>query len=80
MFREVAGWMPWLKEKTGITSRRWRTVLFGRKKIDDFLDSEVRACTYACQSHPQILPVWLCISAQPSINTYFAWASLVTCI
>ena len=33
--------MPWLKEKTGITGRRWRTVLFGRKTVKKFLKTEV---------------------------------------
>ncbi len=37
--------MPWLKEKTGITGRRWRTVLFGRKTVKKFLKTEVSQCS-----------------------------------
>ncbi|BDA45764.1 Protein O-glucosyltransferase 2 [Coccomyxa sp. Obi] len=38
--REAGDWMPWLKEKAGITGRRWRTVLFGRKSVKQFLKTE----------------------------------------
>jgi hypothetical protein len=50
--REAGGWMPWLKEKAGMTGRRWRTVLFGRKTVKRFLKTEVRCCTICCSPGP----------------------------
>jgi hypothetical protein len=40
--REAGGWTPWLKEKAGMTGRRWRTMLFGKRSMDDYLEGEVR--------------------------------------
>lgn len=50
--REAGGWMPWLKEKAGMTGRRWRTVLFGRKTVKRFLKTEVRCCPICCSPGP----------------------------
>jgi hypothetical protein len=41
--REAGGYRQWMWEKLAITGRRWRTMLFGRRSMDAYLQSQVRA-------------------------------------